>query len=145
MRDLNPKNITRKIFNPPESKRGVAADGIQWRCSSCKKDLFGIWHGGKLHIQHRQKAWVVDGIVRASCYYCGLQNLLDTRIVAVNLIMTNNGWGDLLPATSPQAAKLMQTHHLDQIEIQGSGKGGKITLSDVRTYLSGLPTNNGKS
>ena len=48
----------RKTFDePPE-------DGTEWRCA-CKRDLFGIFKGGVLHVKYRERdAWIPEGIVR---------------------------------------------------------------------------------
>lgn len=140
MRDLTPKNIKRQPYHAPEVEKFRAPDGYQWRCAACKRDMFGVWKEGTLHVRHNNgTTMIINGVVRANCRRCGLENLLNTGDMNVAFHTLDNGnFTNLLPVPSPQANKLMKAHHLSIFDVPGTGTGGQVTVGDVRTYVESI-------
>ncbi len=129
--------ITKTLYRPAPPPKRQVVDGTQWRCSGCNKDLFGIFKGGKLHIRYRERDLMAQGLITVICRKCGLSNSLDTLDVDINIIQTtDDNWAQPLMIhevnATDQAIELAKELGVNLLEIEGSGREGRILIGDVR-------------
>lgn len=136
--------VQKKPYQKPDVKKETPPDGTQWRCPACNRDLFGIFQDGQLHIKYRERNLLVNGVVTVECRHCRFNASIDTHNYGypVNIIQSQDD-SDLTVRKEIDATKealdLAEKHGIDLANVEGSGKDGRILVSDVQALISVNP------
>lgn len=125
-------------------------DGTRIMCPVCGRNLLGIWKDGTLQIRHSGKQWeLLSGSILVHCHEkCGGNILVDTTRYSVAIVSSLEDAKEVMADNAPKpinydiditpaALRLALDRGIDVREenIVGSGKGGRIVISDIERYI----------